>query len=127
MPPLVGELNMTPGDADYATAFAKIDADGNGSISKEELWEHLCGKVAAALSESDFDVLFRLIDADVSVRSDTSLNCKCEHVTCVRALTTYANLVSCRETAALTSTNTRASWRVSRTNWVWGDVRVRAP
>ena len=52
--------------ADLAAAFSKIDVDGSGSISKEELRSHVNGQQGLNVSKEDFDLLFGIIDKDVS-------------------------------------------------------------
>lgn len=51
---------------DLVSAFNKIDVDGSGSVSKEVLWSRN-GEQSSGVSKEDFDVLFEIIDRDVSV------------------------------------------------------------
>ena len=67
MPPQVETIQASPdgGVINLADAFKKLDVDGSGSISREELRSHLATK-GRALSEEDFEALFATIDEDVS-------------------------------------------------------------
>ena len=50
--------------AKLANLYAKIDGDGNGTISKDELKEIIDEGDVVTLSAKDFSVLFSAIDID---------------------------------------------------------------
>ena len=54
---------------DLVKAFKKVDLDGNGSISKDELWTHISENGGDGISKKELDVLFGLIDDDVRLTS----------------------------------------------------------
>ena len=58
---------MTDADLDdIREAFNKIDVDGSGTITKEELYNRFLGEDSKFnVSKKDFDVLFDIIDKDV--------------------------------------------------------------
>ena len=54
---------------DIRDAFNKIDVDGSGTITKEELYNRFLGEDSKFnVSKKDFDVLFDIIDKDVRDR-----------------------------------------------------------
>lgn len=55
---------------DLVDAFNRIDVDGSGSISKEELRSHVSRHNGLHVSKKDFDVLFGIIDSDKSGKID---------------------------------------------------------
>ena len=60
---------MTDADLDdIRDAFDKIDVDGSGTITKEELYNRFLGEDSKFnVSKKDFDVLFNIIDKDVRI------------------------------------------------------------
>jgi len=60
---------MTDADLDdIRDAFNKIDVDGSGTITKEELYNRFLGEDSKFnVSKKDFDVLFNIIDKDVRI------------------------------------------------------------
>lgn len=48
-----------------AEAFKRMDVDGSGSITKDELWSQI-GEKSGGLGKKDFDALFGTIDQDKS-------------------------------------------------------------
>ena len=62
-------ITMTDADLDdIRDAFNKIDVDGSGTITKEELYNRFLGEDSKFnVSEKDFDVLFDIIDKDVRI------------------------------------------------------------
>ena len=62
-------ITMTDADLDdIRDAFNKIDVDGSGTITKEELYNRFLGEDSKFnVSKKDFDVLFDIIDKDVRI------------------------------------------------------------
>lgn len=62
-------ITMTDADLDdIRDAFNKIDVDGSGTITKEELYNRFLGEDSKFnASKKDFDVLFDIIDKDVRI------------------------------------------------------------
>jgi Ca2+-binding EF-hand superfamily protein len=50
-------------------AFAKIDKDSSGLISKDELWEYILEK-ENNMTKEEYDALFKMIDKDGSKQID---------------------------------------------------------
>ena len=53
-----------PANVDLEKAFKKIDQDGSGTISKDEMFKQV--GATGGLSKAEFDEVFGLIDQDVS-------------------------------------------------------------
>ena len=60
-------IDAAPTNEGLVQAFNKIDIDGSGSITKKEFYDHYKESSNNVMSKEEFDVLFGIIDKDVSM------------------------------------------------------------
>ena len=64
--PAAGQLNPS----ELKREFDRVDKDKGGTVSKDELWEYVCGGHVGTMSNKDFNAMWSIIDLDGSGEVD---------------------------------------------------------